>query len=299
MDFVSIVTFHFMANPPSNGGATYLLLALAGYNFSRFQLSHLLTTDRVVPFLLSIGRIVLPLAFVVVAIGLRKGEIDTTQLLLLSNFEPADQRVLDFWYVEVLAQILLLLALLLAVPALRGALRDHPFAAAAGVALGAVALAEMAPALWDTLPYRDHVPHMLLWVFALGWAMQQAKGPVQKAVAAVLVLGAPALIWGFGEQAFWVGDGLVWIWAGGLLVLAFDTVRVPTVVAWLAQWVGGASLFIYITHYSVLGIWSRVTPVQSELLDILVALVAGVLFWMAWEAASRVTSAALRRVVRS
>jgi acyl-CoA synthetase (AMP-forming)/AMP-acid ligase II/peptidoglycan/LPS O-acetylase OafA/YrhL len=296
---LAIVAGHFTSIPTAIGGATFLLLALAGYNFARFQLRTALAEDRIRPLLVSTARIALPLVAVAAAIGLRQGSPDPLLLLGLGNFEPAALRRLDFWFVEVLVQILLLLALAFALPGLRRAGRAAPLGLALGVLGAALAAAFAGPLLWDTEQYYDRMAHMMLWLFALGWVLHEARAGTagtaagtggragRIALGAALALAVPLLVWGVEDRPFWVASGPVWVGAGALLVLAVERVPVPWPVNRLAYWIGGASLFIYLTHWTVRGIWHRVTPVQSELLDVAVAVVAGVLAWLAWEAGTR------------
>lgn len=297
---LAIVAGHFTSIPTAVGGATFLLLALAGYNFARFQLRTALDRDRVRPLLVATARIAAPLVVVAAAIGLRQGSPDPLLLLGLGNFEPAALRRLDFWFVEVLVQILLLVALAFALPGLRRAARAAPFGVALGMLGAGVAAALAGPLLWDTEQYYDRMAHMMLWLFALGWVLHAARaapgagwgatGGARAArigLAAGLALALPLLVWGVGERPFWVASGPLWIGAGGLLVLAVERVALPWPVNRLVCWIGGASLFIYLTHWTVRGLWHRASPVRSELLDVAAAVVAGVLVWLAWEAAMR------------
>lgn len=289
---VAVVTYHF--TEADIGGATYLLLLLAGYNFARFQLRSVLAADTVAPILLSTLRFVAPLFLVVAAIELRHGELQLQNLLLLGNFVPAAYPQFDYWFVEVLAQILLFFAVTLSVPALRQRLRKWPLAGPLAFLAAATVAALAGPHFWDTTVFYDRMPHMLLWLFVLGWAMAaEARGA--RLIVAALVLALPAIVWDLDDLPPWVANGPLWIWAGGLVLLAFRQVRVPFPLDRLAYWIGGASMFIYITHWSTQNIWHRIVPVSWPVLDIGVALVAGVLFRVVWDSGVKHARRAWRR----
>lgn len=295
---VAIVTFHF--TPLYVGGATFLLLVAAGYNFSRFQLENVAASDRVGPMLASTFRIVLPMWLISTAIQLRHGQFDPTLFFAISNFWSPSSQELDYWFVEALVQILLLMTALFAWPAARRAERANPF----GFALGAVAvgvfLVLSGPLVWDTSYLFDRAPHMVFWMFALGWALQRAPDRAGKALALALALVLPLAVWGVTNWPFWISNGPWWIWGGCLILVCFSTLPVPFPLDRLIPLVGGASLFIYITHWSVRGIWRRIAPVDSPALDVLVALAVGVALWLAWEAVVRETLRwrTLRRVTQ-
>lgn len=292
---VAIVTFHF-TTLTQVGGATFLLLVAAGYNFSRFQVENVLASDRVGSMLVSTWRIALPTWLVAAAIQLRHGAFDPMDLGLVSNFSPAAGQAIDFWFVEVLVQLLLILALAFALPWTRRAARARPFGCAlAALAIG-VAAAVAGPVLWDTRALYDRTPHMIFWMFALGWALHRAPGPGGRALCLALALVLPLLVWGVEDWPDWIGNGPWWIWSGCLLLAFLPKAPLPFPLDRLVYLVGGASLFIYISHFPAMLIWERVAPVQSSALEVVVALVVGVAFWIFWEGALRRIAALRRRI---
>jgi acyl-CoA synthetase (AMP-forming)/AMP-acid ligase II len=279
---VSIVYFHFM--PSGLGGATFLLMLAVGYNFSRFQLENVLRENSVAPLLLSAARIALPLFLVVAAIEARKADFDPLALLLLGNFKPAPERILDYWFVEVTIQIMLIMACLLAFPSVRRVVGTRPSAFAWGLLAVSVALATLGPLAWDTTPYYDRLPHMILWLFALGMVVDLARTRADRIRVSAVILAVPLIVWGPGPHPFWIAHGQLWLWIGGLVLLWFETIPLPAIVSRAAHYVGGASMFIYITHFSVQGLWDRLVPFAPRIFDVIVAIVVGVLIWLAWDA---------------
>lgn len=282
---ISIVYNHFM--PIGLGGSTYLLMVAVGYNFSRFQLTNVLLRDSVTPVFVSALRTALPLLLLLSLIEMRKGELEPFMVLLLGNFIPAAARTLDYWFVEVVIQLMLILAAILAIPGLRRTARSHPLIFAQGLLAVSVAMAILGPLVWDTTPYFDRMPHMVLWLFALGMVLEAGCTRAQRLINASLVIVLPLLIWGSENNPFWVYFGPAWIWVGGLLLVLSRDIPLPTVVSRVAYYVGGASMFIYITHYSIRGIWQKVSPASSDIVDVVVAIVAGVVIWLVWETVAR------------
>lgn len=282
---ISIVTFHFTEN--DIGGATFLLLAIAGFNFSRFQLENILATDKVTSVLVSAARIAIPMFLVTFSIQARHGDFSFLDLALLGNYENAATQDLDYWFIEVMIQVLLIMAFFLSFSRVRAAMRKNPMAFSLALLLVLTLCAKLGPLLWDTAPLYDRVPHMLMWLFVLGWVVQRASGVRERLIAGAMVLILPLLVWGFGTPPSWIAHGQVWVLAGGLFLLFFDKVPVVFPLNKLIFWIGGASMFIYITHWSVLGIWHRIAGAQSQFLDIGVAILAGVLIWILWENATR------------
>lgn len=292
---IAIVTFHF-AGLAEVGGATFLLLVAAGYNFSRFQVENVLAADRPGSMLVSAFRIALPTWVVVALIQLRHWTLIPMYLLLVSNFYPAAGQVVDYWFVEVLVQLLLALAAVFALPAARRAARRRPYGfACAALALG-VALALAGPWVWDTRAIYDRSPHLVFWMFALGWVLHRAPSRPAEFASLAVALVLPFVIWGGARDwPAWIENGPWWISFGCVLLVLLKTTPLPAPIDRFAYLIGGASLFIYISHYPVKGIWDRISPVQSAALDIGVALAAGVAFWLSWEAGMRWVAALWKR----
>jgi hypothetical protein len=282
---VSIVTGHFTELPI--GGATFMLLTVAGYNFSRFQLPSVLGASSVAPILWSAARIAIPLLLVIAAIEVKHGDFDLASLALLNNWHDARDADIDFWFVELLTQVLLFMAVLLAIPALRDSIRRNTFLFALVLLVAALGAAVLGPLAWSTTHLYDRVPHMLLWLFALGMLVENARTAAMKAAVAALIVATPLIVWNRGELPFWIAHGREWVWVGGVLLLYVERIPVPYPVNKLAYWVGGASMFIYILHWSVRSAWQGIAPVQSVFLEITVAILAGIAAWWIWDFGTR------------
>ena len=290
---VAIVFGHF--GVLNIGGATYLLLVVAGLNFARFQLGTVAETGSVRPILATAGRIAAPTALALAVLQVKTGYYDLPQLLLLGNWRDAMTQKFGFWFLELIVQVLAIVALLFLLPAARRWGKSRPFEFGMGVLLVSAAIAGLSPLLWDVEPLFYRVPHMLMWLFALGWVLQAAVTPAQKACVAGLAVLLPLALWAPVWDRFWLQYGAIWIPAGCWAFLSIDRIRLPAPLHKVVAWIAGASMFIYLMHYTGRSLWHRFGPVQHVLIDALVGILVGIAAWLAWEAAIRLAEKVWRQ----
>lgn len=283
---VAVVSGHFDLLPIP--GATFLLLVISGYMFARFQLPNVLATGAVGSVVASAFRIGLPTFLAIAVLAVKHSSYDLMDLALLDNWTDAWANDLDFWYLELLFQLLLLVALLLSFRAIRGRVKRAPFSSAM-VLLGISATtAIFGPLVWDTLFLWNRVPHMLMWLFALGWVLRVAESRAQRLSAAALVIVLPVLVWRHSEDQFWLGHSIIWVWLGCAIMMLVDEVKVPSPLNKIVSVIASASMFIYILHSSVFNVWGHLGFVHHPLIDVVLAVTAGILGSWTWDAANRV-----------
>lgn len=266
-------------------GTAHVLMAVAGYNFARFQLSGE-RTERFRRHLRSVARIVVPsVAVIALAFAVTDKYALHNVFLLNSLVGPAGWSDYSrFWFVEVLVHILLGLALLLAVPAVDRAVRRWPWAF--GVALVLVDL----PLLFGLVESRYPGQGPVLWLFGLGWAAAASRTLWQRSAVTVLaVLAAPASFDNPYRSAT--------ILAGCLILLWLPTLRVPRGLHRIMALLASASLYIYVTHWLVYPLFDSVDLFEraDKGLAVLASLVCGVLYWAG---AARAMGAAERWIKR-
>jgi hypothetical protein len=217
-------------------GGAHLLLAVAGWNFARFQLP--VAGRRLVT---SIGRVAVPTMAWIGVLLLATDRYDLANLALAHT--QVGEAVWDerwrFWFIETLVQALAVVGALAAVPAVRRLERRRPFE----VALGALAAALV---LRVVAGHEGTVrrPQEVAWFFVLGWVAQRATTTPQRllvtAITAVTVPGFFGQPW--REAVVIVGiAALVWL-------RSIPVVRpLQRVVAVLAA----SSLAVYLTHWHV------------------------------------------------
>ncbi|MDQ0118116.1 acyl-coenzyme A synthetase/AMP-(fatty) acid ligase [Pseudarthrobacter defluvii] len=250
-------------------GTAHVLMAVAGYNFARFQLSGS-RTERFRRHLRSIARIVVPS---VAVIGLAFAVTDKYawhNLFLLNTLlgPPGWSDYSRFWFVEILVHILTGLAFLLAVPAVDRVVRRWPWAC--GVALVVVDM----PLLFGLVDSRYPGQGPVLWLFGLGWAAAASRTVWQRsAVTALAFLTVPASFDNPYRSAT--------ILAGCLLLLWLPALRVPRGLHRTTALLASASLYIYVTHWLVYPLFESVDVAEplAKGMAVLASMVCGILYW--------------------
>lgn len=249
-------------------GGAHVLLAVAGFNLARFQLG----AGNLAR---SIARVAVPS---VCWIGLvaATGERYTLAHAALVHGQVGAGTEWRYWFVEALVQILAVVGVVFAVPAVRRIERRHAFGVAVTMLLGGLAIR------FDIVDLPDlhrplYRPQEIFWLFAAGWAAARASSVAQRVIVTVLVVaGIPGF---FGDPG---RDALVL--AGLLALLWVPSVRLPSVVMRAAGPLAGASLYIYLTHWQV---YPPLLDRFGSVVAIAGAVTAGI---AAWAVVQRVTA---------
>lgn len=245
-------------------GSAHILMAVAGYNFARFQLGGA-GVRRLKRQLHSLGRLVIPaMAFIAVAFVLTDRYTVANIFLLNSMIGPEEVTTQwHFWFIEVLVYMLVGLAALLAVPAVGRLERRFPFAFP--LALAALGLITRYDIVDPGLPH----PMPTFWLFAFGWVVARSRTlPQRLLISALVVLTVPGYF--FGDQ---LRENTVM--AGVLLLIWLPTLLVPVVLRKPLGLLASASLYIYLTHWLVYPLFAGASPQ----LALLASLAAGVAYW--------------------
>lgn len=244
-------------------GAAHVLMAVAGYNFARFQLSGK-RAPRLRRQLSSVARIVVPsTAFIAVAY-LSTDNYSPANIVLL-NAVLGPERVSTqwhFWFIEVLVYLLVGSVALLAVPWADRAERRFPLLFP--LALTGVGL------LTRYELVNPGVPHTApaLWLFALGWAIARSRTIAQRClVSVVAAVTVPGFFENPGREAT--------LLAGILLLIWLPSIPVPQVLRCLLVVLAGASLYAYLVHWVVYPPLAGISPA----LAVAGSLAAGVAYW--------------------
>ncbi|WP_237740727.1 acyltransferase family protein [Crystallibacter crystallopoietes] len=244
-------------------GTAHVLLAVAGYNFARFQLQGE-RAKRLRRQLTSLARIVVPsVAFIAVAYILTDNYSIANIFLLNALVGPQEVTPeWHFWFVEVLTYLLVCMTALLAVPAVSRLERRFPLAfplglTAAGL-LGRFEIVDLG--VPNTGP--------ALWLFALGWAVARARTAAHRwLVTAVALLCIPGF---FDDQ-----PREMTLLAGILVLVWLRTLPVPRGLQRLTVLLASASLYVYLTHWLVFPPLVAIHPAVA----VAASLVAGVAYW--------------------
>ncbi|MEZ5140238.1 MAG: AMP-binding protein [Acidimicrobiales bacterium] len=240
-------------------GGAHLLLAVAGYNLSRFQLGLPRARDR----LRSAGRTILrtaaPAAAVAAAVVLATDRYGWTTVAMVNNYlGPRTHRFghWHLWFIEAFVQLVALTSLLLAIPAVRRIDRRLPYAFAVAMVAGALALRE---ATWFGIddPYNLRFrTHAVAVFFALGWLAQRSTGPARKVATTVVCLAVVPGTFGLPQREAYIVAGIVLIaWA--------PRVPFPRLAGRVVAAVAAASMWILITHFHVWPVADRHLPTAA------------------------------------
>ncbi|MEH1015816.1 AMP-binding protein [Micromonospora sp. CPCC 206060] len=225
-------------------GGAHLLLAVAGFNFARFQLTGADRRHRNRHLWGSIGRVAVPsIIWIALAWALTDDYRLSNILLLNAVLGPHDGRSeWHFWFVEALVYILLALAALTALPWVDRAERRWPFGLpVALLVVGLIGRYE----LFGLAAYPD-LPSavVVFWLFALGWAAARATGVAQRVAVTVVALATvPGFFGELGRELLIVAGFALLVWVPHVP----GTALLNRVAALLA----GSSLYIYLSHWQV------------------------------------------------
>ncbi len=263
-------------------GGAHVLLAVSGFNVGRFALASPDRRDRVRSLLTGAARIAVPAVAWIGLVTVLTGDYPWRTVLLLNGAvgppewsEPA----WHYWFLEVLVALLLLTAALVSVPRLHRLERAHPFWVPFALAVAGLVFR------YDLVSLRGgdeiHRAHVLLWLFALGWAIARAGTTRQRLLAsALVVLTVPGFFDDPAREAFVVLGVLALTWV--------RQVRVPAFAVRPLAALAGASLYIYLCHWQVYPHLEDDYPLAAVALS----LAAGLLL----ERTVSATTAAVRRL---
>ncbi len=255
-------------------GGAHVLLALAGWNFSRFFLRAPIG-GRIRNATASLLRVAIPS---VIAISTYVALFDDYRLANLTfvNNYLRDANI-SFWFVEALMQLTIVGLLVFSIKRVALAEQRHRFATAL-IVLGVAMIGRVHASGVHDEAARLFTTHNVAWLFVLGWAAEAARNIGQRLIVAVaIVLSVPTF---FLETPR--GDLVL---AGLALLVFVRAIPVPSIARRLVGVLAGASLYIYLTHYAVFPeLQKYFLPWPSYVLTLLV----GVLFGASVAAGSRV-----------
>lgn len=269
------------ANLLSVQGGAHVLLAVAGFNFARFQLSWPTRAARRRHVLASLARVAVPSMVWISGVSLVVGTYDLANVFFLNGvFGPSVWTPRwQFWFLEALVWTLVAAVAVLAVPAVDRAERRAPFGFALTLLAAGLAVRYLLVGI-AAGPTERYTPSVIFWFFALGWAIARASSTRSRWLLTAITLAAvPGF---FGEPT----RELVII-AGIALLTWTTTVRVPRVLGRVIGVLASSSLYVYLTHWQVYPHLEDHYP----LLAVLSSLAVGVTYWL-------VSSRALAAVAR-
>ncbi len=291
ISIIGVVLGHLEA--PNLAGTTIALFVVSGMSFGRYVAPAIGQHGKLSPIFKLIAKVAIPVMIYTLIINLWSHLPTWPAMLLVSNLYTSDAHVIGigFWYINTLVHCLLILAVLLAIPPVRRLLtRDDPFRVLIGATLLFIAVAYLAPLVFDTAHLADRVPQHYLRVIFLGWAAIYATTTRRKLL--VLAIAIPA----FADFVWFNDREYVWFPFLAIAFLLFTTrVSLPVWVGRIVTTVASASLFMYLIDKHV-GLGVEKVGIDSWIVMAVAVVLLGILAWTAWEIATESLQRAVRRL---
>ena len=268
---VCIVALHteaFVYSP--NWGAAYFLIMLAGYSMARFQLPEILRTGSVRTVVGTIKYVAIPTVIVVAILQVLTQRFEILPLLLVSNYlDPFSLKGYSFYFMEFYIQILVLAALIFAVPQVQRAFASKPVPSAVVFLITVTLLYWGIEAIWDGEYNFHRTPWNYGWAFALGILFAVASNQQAKALALAAVTVACLLKWQLSSATFYVVGA-------SALVIYVRALTVPAPIKVAMGEIANASMFIYLCHFQVISFSTKLTGGQTPWASLFVSILLGI-----------------------
>jgi amino acid adenylation domain-containing protein len=245
-------------------GATSTLFVISGINFSKFLRPGIRDTGSLGPTLRFIARFAIPTGLWEAVRGFALHQFWIPDLLLLGTFFKNPHPHYTFWFLDVLAANVLLLAVIARLgfrlrgrqPATdnRGKVTFQSDFLWCLAGLG-IAFAQVSSGWWDGDPGTTNVaPFKWLWMLGLGILITQTNTVARKClVTGLLGLLALAACSSLPYAGAMFGENFdYFFFASVLLLIWLERVPMPRLLQRPLVGIASATLFIYIVNYSVI-----------------------------------------------
>jgi hypothetical protein len=269
-------------------GGAHVLLAVAGYNFARFQLGR---ADRATLWRSrwrSLAQVMAPALLWIVAVTLLFRSYGVGSILMVEGFDGfVENSGRRLWFVEVYFWIQVVVILALAIPLADRVQRRNPF----GFSLGVLAVATVARLAYTGI-YADYDLHQecdllaVAWFFAAGWAVALAPS-IAGRIGITVIFGL--LTFGYFQD---LQRELI-VFAGFAVMTWFSLLPVPHRLVRPIGMVASASLFIYVSHFQFAPMLREISPWLAAA----AAIAFGIAFERAWSYAVSIVRARAKRPV--
>lgn len=252
-------------------GGAHLMLAVVGYNLSRFQLPIPGARARVAAGLRTVGRVAVPTVAFVGICMLLVGGYSIPTLLLVHGYAGIPDHVdgrWHYWFVEVFAYLVVIATLLLAIPQVRRLERRAQYLFPL-VLFAALLLFRYRVFVIDGATNARFKAHGVAWFFALGWLIHQSTTRWKQLLTSALCLVTIPGAFDRPQREWFILVGL-------LALIWVKEVPLPRLAIWPVATVAAASMWILISHFRVFPPLTRNLPIGVAFA---LTIVAGVLVW--------------------
>lgn len=236
---------------PIPGGSAAMIL-LMGYGLARFQSGALMAGD-VKRVLRPALQVLVPYYLIVAAYAVVWGEVPWASVLLLGNFgfaAPERHSMVPYlyWFIEAYCQMLLVIAGLFCLPAVRRFVAKDPFVA--GLSFLALALYARItiPPLLDMGNRQIFTLPWIFYLAAIGWSAAFASTTMRKLL--LMAIGVAVFTTFAFYESIWIGTRVKYLLQIAVLsgLLFCPRVRLPFWLKAIVLPLSAASFHIYILH---------------------------------------------------
>lgn len=283
-----MIIANHMGHTMMAGGAA-LLMACAGWSLGRFQWRDL-TGGRQGLILRQYGLHILIPYYLLLLVSLVKNQgVAWSHVLMVGNLvHEASWITFLPWFIQALTQILVATCALMLIPGLRRLGQHRPWQAVHVLLVVALIFRGLDAWFgWDPHHESRQTSHVA-WIYVLGIATALADSTPRRWWLTGLSLSLSVLLYAGdpSRQAF--------LSLGWLLLIWQPVITLPRIAGQAAGLIASASLFIYVSHFSVLKKLMPITPAR-QLVAGAICLVVGVLSWQAYRRVTTLIAAGFRR----
>jgi amino acid adenylation domain-containing protein len=285
ISIVAVVVGHYeMGNL---AGSVLALLVVSGMSFGRYLAPAVTRTGTVTPILRLVAKIAIPTVLYSLFVNCALHFTKWPGLLMVNNLmSSSDIHVIGvgFWYIDVLVQCFLFLAVLLAFRPARRVISGDPFTWLVCITLLFDGIAVLGA---HTTNAPQNVPYQHIGIMFLGWAVIHAGSLPRKLLLVAMTVPT------FGDEALRSKYILAFPFVATIFLIFSERVSLPRHLGRLVNVIASASLFIYLFDHQLEWVIEK-TPLAGNVVKVPIAVVAGVIGWNVWESVSAAVVVRLR-----
>jgi acyl-coenzyme A synthetase/AMP-(fatty) acid ligase len=269
---ISLIVIGHLTDFNYGGTGAFLLLMIAGFNFSRFQIPKIIATGSSRPMLALAATIAVPSLAYLLLMQILLNRLHLPTLLLISNLIEADANGgLTVWFIEVYVQTMCFMSLVVSLIPKKRISSVRQESVVVGLIILSIFLNLVGPMVWDTTLLFNRVPHMLFWLFAFGIGTQTFVTKSSKLILSATFLTVVYLQFGIDAP-------YRLLTYGGLLLIWLPLIKIPVILKFPMSQIAGASLFIYLSHFQFNSLSGKIFG-QNGWIGTIFALIGGAVTW--------------------
>jgi hypothetical protein len=177
------------------------------------------------------------------------------------------------WFVDVLVQSIIIFSVLFCIKPIQKLVAGSPWNFGLVMLFVGVSLNRLVPFIWDTTYLYDRVPHMLIWLFTLGWGIHFAQSRLKRVIITILCFISASVLMGIEYPPTYL------VLIGSALLIWMKYINVPHFIKLPIQMIGASAYYIYLTHMIFIHVVKNVAGIHEPLPNAVAGLLGGLLVW--------------------